>query len=187
MFTQSDYQQALDYFENKDPRIYQLMMKHGYKVPPSNRNLFATLVGSIIGQKIRFVRARLLRRKLYQRLGTDNFTQQDIQNLGIDGLLKIGLESHITNLIFQLANHVNLDLDQLVDIKGIGAWTIKCTQIMMSMTTGQMTDILLVEDLIIRRNIKKICNISGRKGIEELMQKWSPYNTIVTWYLWQEL
>ena len=193
MFAHTDYLKALAFFKINEPIIYNIMIQHGYKVPNYQKNIFSHLIGSIIGQKIRFRQARTLRGKLYQTLGKNNFEPEDIINLGVNGLIEIGLENNIANLIYYVTNEIKLenldDLDKLHQVKGIGPWTVNCTKIMIDLTNDKeniQTNILLTEDLIIKRNIKKYFNITLKKDINNLMEKWNPWNTIVTWYLWRE-
>ncbi len=195
MFTQQDYQLILKHFETIDPKIYQLLDKLKYLKPLPKRNLFSTLIATIIGQKIRFKMARNLRGKLYTILKTDNFTSENIIDLGKDNLLKIGLASNIAELIYNIAEKIEskeIKLENLNDIrnlkiKGIGPWTINNIILMYTMSNDEdVDDTLLYEDLIIRRGIKKLYNITSKKDVEKLSQQWIPYRGIVTWYLWSE-
>src|SRR6187401_2759818 len=81
--TKQTYDQAVLFFENKDPLIHKLLTKNGYLAPPPPRNLFANLIGCIIGQKVRYTVARKQRGNLYTELGTDDFTIDDMLNRSI--------------------------------------------------------------------------------------------------------
>lgn len=162
-FTQDNYQQASQFFQHKDPKIHQILIKHGYLQPVPKRNLFAILVGSIIGQKIKFKLAQQQRGKLYTQLDTDNFTIDEIIvrgmfhlqdrnitnfciyniiNKGFDFLNEIDIDlirsQTIKNLVtYLIENNIQLtspnQLDDLLIIKGIGDWTLTCTKIMYSL------------------------------------------------------
>ncbi len=195
MFTEQDFKQILNHFQTADPHIYDIMMKHGYLKPLPKRNLFSVLVGAILGQKIKFYMARNLRRNLYTLLKTDDFTPADILSVSKQDLLNLNIGQNITDLIFLIAqkienkdiqlNTVN-DVKKLNKIKGIGPWTINNTIIIHTMNEGKTDDVLLFEDLIIRRGIKKLYNKTTKQEVEDLSKIWKPYRGIVTWYLWKE-
>ena len=80
------------------------------------------------------------------------------------------------------------DIKQLIKIKGIGPWTINCTNIMYNLNAddNDFDNEILYQDLIIRRGIKKLYNITAKEDILKLSEKWSPWKGLVTWYLWKE-
>lgn len=197
MFDQQDFNNIKDYFKTIDPKIYQIMNKHGYIPPKPRRDLFAILIGVIIGQKIRFKKAQALRGKLYTALGTDNFQVSDVITLGKTGLIALGVEDYIADLIIYISTEVSLGkinltntdhVRKLINIKGIGPWTINCTNLMHSLNEDSQyfDDIVLYEDLIIRRGLKKMYGVQTKKDMEIVSKNWSPFKGIVTWYLWNE-
>ncbi len=196
MFDQNSFQQIKIFFLTKDPIIYQLLDKIGYLQPTPPRNLFSLLIGSIIGQKIRFTLARKLRGKLYTQLGTDNFYPEDILSLGISGLKQIGLDNLKQQIILNIAQYIlknpitTHNLAELKKLPGIGNWTINCTLLMYSLNESEndFLDYLLMEDLIIRRGIKDLYQITDKHDpkLKEIQDNWKPYRGIVTWYLWKE-
>lgn len=109
-FSQESYEIALLFFKDKDPIIYKLMIELGYLPPPIHKNLFANLVSTIIGKRIRTTHASAQRKKLYIILGTNDFTMDDMINRGI-----IYLQDHdVTN--FSPDNIINNGLKYLDDI-----------------------------------------------------------------------
>ena len=167
VFNQQIYLQAVDFFQQHDPKIHSILVKHGYLAPLPQRNLFATLVGTIIGQRIRFNLARQQRKKLYLELGTDNFTiddlinrgilflqdheinqfgMDDIINYGLNFLNQIGIDQIRCQVIKDLVMYLKTEdielldssqLNQLKKIKGIKDWTINCTKIMHDLNNNQ--------------------------------------------------
>ena len=141
--------------------------------------------------------ARKLRGKLYVKLGTDDFypkdidglTKTDLENLGMSEL-QISIIQRVTQYIIK--NKLDIkkprDIKQLLDIKGIGKWTINCTNIMYNLNAddNEFDDEILYQDLIIKRGIKKLYKITDNSSIVELAKNWTPYRGLVTWYLWKE-
>jgi DNA-3-methyladenine glycosylase II len=51
-------------------------------------------------------------------------------------------------------------------------------------------DVLPMEDLGIREAVRRayqLADLPSQKNIEEMGQRWKPYRTIATWYLWRSL
>lgn len=74
----------------------------------------------------------------------------------------------------------------LTQVKGIGRWSVQ----MFLIFRLHRWDVLPVDDLGIRAGIRKIYSLAelpDRKTTENLGQKWKPYCTIASWYLWQGL
>lgn len=196
MFTEENFLKVKDFFKKKDHKIYEIFEKHGYLKPLPQRNLFSHLIGAIIGQRIRFTQARKLRGKLYTELGTDNFTPIDLlQNLGYSGLIEIGIDPQPAKIINDTALHclsnplkTMEDVKKLRNLSGIGPWTINTCLLMYTLQENneEFLDYLLIEDLIIRRGLKKLYGDLSNKEIREKAVEWSPYQGIVTWYLWKE-
>lgn len=166
-FTLKDYNTLVAFFKIKDPKIAEVMIKVGYTIIPSRRNLFALLIGSLIGQRIRFTLARSQRGKLYTEMGTDNFTLHDflakarsylqvdaeadvsLNDLVEKGLLfleEIGINESrlatIQRVVYYLHDQKIVltdpnDLDQLHTVSGVGPWTINNTKIMWSLNEDE--------------------------------------------------
>jgi 3-methyladenine DNA glycosylase/8-oxoguanine DNA glycosylase len=192
MFTKELYEEALDFFKIKDPKIWQLMNEIGMIPIPPKRNIFSVLIGVIIGQRIRFTLARSLRGKLYTKLGTDDFTKEDILQLGQTGLIELGIEAKIAELIYSVAEYYDVrtmqDVYNLRDLNGIGTWTINTTCLTYSLNEDKMDipDIVLYEDLIINRAIKNLYGVTKKSDQIAVAEKWIPYGGVVTLYLWKK-
>jgi len=197
VFDKKQYKELLQDMESKDPIIHKIVKKHGYLKPTPKRNIYALLIGSIIGQKIKFNLARKLRGKLYTKLETDNFTPQQIQTLGDSGLKDIGLSELQSTIIMRVTNYIidndlqletPKDIAPFIDLKGIGKWTLNCTNIMYNLNTddSDFDTQVLYQDLIIKRGIRKLYGISDNDKIIRLSENWSPWRGLITWYLWKE-
>ncbi len=192
MFDEKAFEQFKAFIADADAKIFSIVTKHGYVKPPPKRNVFATVVGSIIGQRIRFARARMLRGKLYTRLGTDDFCPRQIQELGKDGLRALGIGARPCGTIMRLTDLFSqgdvADIRALTRVKGIGQWTVTCAAIVDSLNDDgrRFDDTLLHTDLIIKRGIQSLFGLTSNRDIIELSHRWSPWKGVVTWYLWKE-
>lgn len=195
VFTYNLYQKFHDHIKENDIILYPLVQKYGFLKPLPKRDWFSILIGNIIGQKIRFIKARVLRGKLYTLLGTDNFTVNDFKNITQKNLLDLGVDDWQVEIIFRVFDFIcqnNIeyeDIDRIIEVKGIGEWTLKNTKLMYSLQTQsgeKVENLLLTKDLIIKRGIKDLYGLTKLREIRNLEKKWSPYCGLVTWYLWKE-
>ncbi len=75
---------------------------------------------------------------------------------------------------------------QLTQVKGIGRWT---AEMFLIFSLGR-PDVLPVGDLGLRKGIQRIYSLSElpqKEEIEQLAEKWRPYRTVATWYIWKSL
>lgn len=68
-------------------------------------------------------------------------------------------------------------------MKGIGPWTAE----MVMMFALNRLDIFSIGDLGLRRGVEKIYGIprENKSEIETHIKRYSPYRSILSWYLWE--
>ncbi len=77
-------------------------------------------------------------------------------------------------------------IKKLTQIKGIGRWT---AEMFLIFSLGRL-DVLPVDDLGLKKGIQFLFSLDElpkAKQIEEFGEKWRPYRTVATWYLWKSL
>ncbi len=153
---------------------------------------YVALIGAVIGQIIRYTQAKSVRSNLYRLCGS-NFDTHTIASLSRDQWREIGLTSDKLNIIYKLNNYIvdnNIELNTVEDIQklkrveGIGDWTIETT----ILTSFLDWDTFPSGDLFVRKKIKKLYNlpkIPTIKQVKDISERWLPYRSIVTWYLWR--
>ncbi len=75
-------------------------------------------------------------------------------------------------------------IESLVAIKGIGRWTAE----MFLIFVANRPDVLPVDDLGLRKAAQvayRLRDLPKAKELVELGEKWRPYRTVATWYLWR--
>lgn len=75
-------------------------------------------------------------------------------------------------------------IKRLVELKGIGRWTVE----MLLIFTLERLDILPADDFGVVEGYKRLKRLEiapNRKQIAEIGKAWSPYRTIASWYLWR--
>ncbi|MCG6162325.1 DNA-3-methyladenine glycosylase family protein, partial [Leptospira bandrabouensis] len=76
-------------------------------------------------------------------------------------------------------------LDLLCSLKGVGPWTAE----MVLIFALDRWDHFSINDLILRKSVEKHYGISkdNKKEIIHSLKKYSPYRTILSWYLWADV
>ena len=116
-----------------------------------------------------------------------SWRDQEWKNIGLSNQKKNYIENIfiIKNEIYDLkeVNDVRKIYKQLIQIKGIGNWTID----MFLIFSKNNLDIFPEGDLALINVIKKEYQVDCLDKIKEIANKWSPYKTIATLYLWESL
>ena len=188
-------------FLKKDPKLAKIIKKIGpYKIK-STKNRYQSLVESIATQQLSGAAANSIMTK-FRKLYKQQFPKPlDVINTTIPNLRKTGLSRMKIMYIKELSkkiekNELNLRtisslsddeiIDKLTEIKGIGRWT---AEMFLIFSLGRL-DVLPVDDLGLKKGIQLMFSLDelpNRAQIEKLAQKWRPYRTIATWYLWKSL
>ena len=164
----------------------------------SIKNPFFSLSKSIVGQQISVAAASAVWKRLenkYDILNGCYFNRNDLNNLK-----KIGLSerkaTYLINLSEKLKDFNSYDYwnslnDQeiysfLIDIKGIGPWSIK----MFMIFCLNRPDIFSPDDigLLKAMGLNYFNDIRPTKNeAESFSLKWKPWRTIASWYLWRSI
>ena len=164
-----------------------------------NPNYYHALLNSIIGQQISVAAANSVKQKFFNL--NKNMTPKKLLNFENKSLKMTGLSKqkiqYIKNIsTFFLENKSfikninqydeNRIKEQLINIKGVGNWTI---DMFLIFSLGH-SNIAPKGDLGFNKAISKLYNkklpISDRY-LNNLYKLWSPYNSMATWYLWRSL
>jgi DNA-3-methyladenine glycosylase II len=98
------------------------------------------------------------------------------------------VESGVVPLAAEVIDHLSDDdiVDYLVQVKGIGRWTV---QMFLMFRLGR-PDVLPDLDLGIQNAIKRIYRMRKQpkpKDVLRIGKKWTPHATVACWYLWRSL
>jgi len=116
-----------------------------------------------------------------------SWKEQEWKSIGLSKQKKNYIENifMLKNKIYNLkeVNDVSKIYKQLIQIKGVGSWTID----MFLIFSKNNLDIFPEGDLALINVIKKEYQVDCNKKIREIANRWSPYKTIATLYLWESL
>ncbi|PKK86879.1 MAG: DNA-3-methyladenine glycosylase 2 family protein [Tenericutes bacterium HGW-Tenericutes-8] len=186
----------VQYLINKDQRLKELFAKKAEIIVTIDDDYFVSLVGTIVAQQL----SSKVARTIYSRLSNlfdGNMNAEKILATRDEDLRSIGLsfqkikyvKSLATCYLDQTIDLAHLDemsddqiIQMLIKIKGIGIWS---AQMFLLFSLGR-EDVFSVLDLGLRNAVKLIYGNPDltHQDIELLSEKWIPYRSIVSHYLW---
>lgn len=187
-------------FLKQDPKLTKIIERIGnYQIKKRN-NHFATLVESIISQQLASGAAEaILRRfkKLYPNFPKPaQILKTKDSKLRSVGLSKMKVEylkdlaKKIEDGILQIKSLSKMPDDKIIDeltqVKGIGVWTAQ----MFLIFSCERLDVLPTGDLGLRKGVQmafSLPELPTPKQVEEIGNRWRPYRSVATWYLWKSL
>lgn len=203
VITESVAKEAAEYLAASDPVLAPVILRAGPCPIRPHKNYYWELVDSIISQQLSVKAAASIERRFQELFDSKVPSPEQILEKSVDELRTVGLSRPKAGYIRDLAQHItsgklelekfeNLSNDEiaseLISVKGIGEWTAH----MFLMFAMARLDILPVGDLGIRNSIKKLYefeNLPSPAEIEALAKQnnWHPYESIASWYVWQNL
>ena len=182
-----------------DPILKRLFS--GFDIPKLNieTNYFWSLCRSIIYQQISGKAAKTISDRFLAlfRSGT-NIQPREVLDIDINSLYSVGLSrqkaSYMKNIAEAFGNKLINDenfimmndeeiLKQLTMIKGVGRWTAE----MFLIFTLRRSNVFQVTDLGVQKGFQIVYSLDEIPTINymnDTSEKWEPYKTIVTLYLW---
>lgn len=187
-------------FLKRDPKLAKII-KHvgGYEISVM-KNPYESLIEAIITQQLSGKAAESISkrfRKLFVRFPkpADVIKMPDskLRSAGLSGM-KVkyikDLSEKIESKKLKMRSLKNMTdeevIMQLTQVKGIGRWT---AEMFLIFSLGRL-DVLPVGDLGLKKGIQRLHSmpeLPEKDEIEELAEKWRPYRTVATWYIWKSL
>ena len=184
----------------KDPLLTDIIDIVGDYTLKKRNHHFSVLVESIISQQLATGAAEAIFKR-FKSLYPKFPTASEILSTKKSKLRLVGLSGMKIEYLKDLSRHVEqgrLDMRSLAkksdedviasltQVKGIGRWT---AEMFLIFSLGRQ-DVFPVDDLGLRKGVQKafsLPDIPKPKEVEKIGQRWKPYRTIVTWYLWKSL
>ena len=196
MKASKDWEIAKSELSRNDSTMARIIERYDGEKMQLKNNAFVTLVRSVVGQQISVKAADSVWKEL-EKLCKNDVQPATINSFSEEELRTVGLSKSKANYIQNISksdildtNWANLNdkeiIDLLCQIKGIGRWTAE----MFLIFHLARPDILPLGDIGLIKAIEINYN-NGEKiskdQIEIYRQKWSPWCTVATWYLWRSL
>ena len=185
----------------KDPKLARIIKVVGKYQITTTSNHYESLVEAIITQQLAGSAAKAISKRFRSLYGKKFPKPADVLETSDSKLRKTGLSGMKVKYIKDLSKNIESKklklrslsklsddevVKQLTEVKGIGRWT---AEMFLIFSLGRM-DVLPVGDLGLKKGIQ-LLNSSAKlptpDEIEELAEKWRPYRTVATWYLWKSL
>lgn len=192
------WQEAIAYLAPKDRVIAELIVSYPDAVMRNYNNPFYTLMRAVVGQQISVKAASAIWQRLEKQL--EVIYPSQVLAVEEDQLRQCGLSRQKISYIREIARAFEEKIltpntwetmsdreivNQLTTIRGIGQWTAE----MFLIFHLHRPDVLPLSDLGLLKAIQLLYGDRFVKKAEilELSQKWKPYRTVATWYLWRSL
>lgn len=194
------FEEALAHFKVKDKKLAALVEEIGFVKLHFEVDYFESLVSAMISQQVSVAAAASIQKKLTQGIG-GQITPSAFKGLTKEDLRPFGVSNQKAGYLLDLVDHFvqfpekyeHLDeksddeiLNMLIEVKGIGPWT---AQMFLMFTMGR-SDVFAPDDLGLKNAMVKLYgwkSIPDKKKILSTAQKWSPYRTLASRYLWVSL
>ena len=184
---------------NKDSKMRELIKEYGFPEFEQKNDYFQSLMRSIVFQQLSGKVANIIYQRLINLLPNNKITSKAVLKLSREDMRQVGLSLQKINYIKNLANYFNTNMfdsnkvekmsneeisEQLIQIKGVGQWTVD----MFLIFTLNRLDVMPYSDLGIQKGMKILFNLNELPTKDEmkiLSNQWSPYRTIACWYIWK--
>ncbi len=192
---------ALQYLAAADPRLAKVILTVGEYTIKVGGQPFQALVESIIYQQLAGKAANAIYSRFLNLYGGSFPSPEQLLSKSDVDFRSCGLSGRKTAYIKDLAVHIverRLALDQLpsltdeqviqqlIAVRGIGRWT---AEMFLIFCLGR-PDILPVQDLGLRKAMQKtysLHELPSPDAMNKIADRWRPYRSIATWYLWKSL
>ena len=193
------WQKAKKALSAKDEKLSKIIESYPSDFLFSKSDPFFTLARSIVGQqisvkaaqsvwdrleiKIKKIKPEIILKTHSSTLKSIGLSRQKVKYL--KNLAEAFIEKKIKINLWYKMNDEDIVQD-LIQIKGIGRWTAE----MFLIFNLCRADIFPLDDIGMIKGLCKLYNISypaEREKIIKIGDRWKPYRSVATWYLWRSL
>jgi DNA-3-methyladenine glycosylase II len=191
---------AIEHLRRSDPILADIIGRVGEYAIQYREPEFETLVKSIVYQQLSGRVAGVIFGRLTAAAG-GRLTPESILKLRPTRMRALGLSTQKTAYIRDLARQTRDGsvvfqellalpdagvIERVTKVKGIGVWTAH----MFLIFALRRPDILPTGDLGIRNAIRRaygMAELPTPAEIERMAERWRPYCSVASWYLWRSL
>lgn len=195
---------AADYLLEADPHLAPIIAEAGLPTISPHKNYYQELVESIVSQQLSVKAAATIMKRFLELFPGSEFPAPDqILSKTVEEMREVGLSRQKATYIQDLAvkviegtvrfNHLDTlsndeVITELTQIKGVGVWTV---HMFLMFCMGRL-DVLPTGDLGIKNGIYKLYELKEKPTPEEMEKiakknKWHPYESVASWYIWHSL
>jgi DNA-3-methyladenine glycosylase II len=185
----------------RDPTLRRIIRDVGPCTLAPRRRYFAALCEAIASQQLSTKAAATIYRRFCEQFDRRTPTPPGLLALSDATLRGVGLSRQKVGYLRDLARKfadgtvparrlAAMDDDAVIDVltrvKGIGVWTVQ----MFLIFVLNRPDVLPVDDLGLRKAVQthyRFRELPTAAELHAVAERWRPYRSIATWYLWQSL
>jgi 3-methyladenine DNA glycosylase/8-oxoguanine DNA glycosylase len=188
-------EEYLDTLSAKDPILKQLISSYPIPTFRKSDNFLHDLIKYIIFQQIstkagNTIYNRFLEFHSFKEQNSEfKWEEKDWKKIGLSHQKKSYIENLFDTNNLEMINSLSCINDSkeirnlLISLKGIGPWTID----MFLIFSKHDLNIFPKGDLAVINVIKSLYGVDSINDIESIAEKWHPYQSIATLYLWESL
>ena len=196
----SYWNKAIKYLYKKDRIMRNLINRYSDANLTSRKDVFFSLCKSIIGQQISVAAANSVflkfKKKCKNKINAktvNNLTFNQLKSCGLSRQKVLGIKSlakQTLNKSFNPKLIIKMNdedaINYLSDLKQIGRWSAE----MILLFTYNRSNIWPIQDIGLLRAISKNYKkkyLPPEKFVNLLKNRYSPYCSVATWYLWRSI
>jgi len=194
-----NWSEAIDHLSRVDPKLRAVIERAGPCTLKPRGDCFIALCKAIISQQISGVVAVAIMKRFKKLFLRSRPTPAHLLTLSDEQLRSAGLSRQKLSYLRDLAAHFAEGkvpvrrfakmsdeeiIQSLIPVKGIGRWTAE----MFLIFVLNRTDLLPVDDLGVRKGFQKVYGLKSEPKAAkmiEIAEKWRPWRTIGSWYMWR--
>ncbi|CAA0336021.1 unnamed protein product [Arabidopsis thaliana] len=197
---EGELEAALHHLRSVDPLLASLIDIHPPPTFETFQTPFLALIRSILYQQLAAKAGNSIYTRFVALCGGENgvvpenvlpLTPQQLRQIGVSGRKASYLHDlarKYQNGILSDSGIVNMDekslFTMLTMVNGIGSWSVH----MFMINSLHRPDVLPVNDLGVRKGVQMLNGMEDLprpSKMEQLCEKWRPYRSVASWYLWR--
>lgn len=187
------WDKAREHLSRRDKKLGRVISAYEGEFLAAKGDAFGTLARAVVGQQISVKAADTVWRRFEEMLVKVN--PESVGKAAEEALRGVGLSRQKVVYLRSLAEYfagAGPDFRSLGDeeairelcaIKGIGRWTAE----MFLIFHLERPDVLPIADIGLLKACERLYGISEKNAVIERAEKWRPYRSVATWYLWRSL
>ncbi|KAF8103252.1 hypothetical protein N665_0188s0199 [Sinapis alba] len=197
---EGELEAAITHLRSVDPLLASLIDTHPPPKYETFNTPFSALIRSILYQQLAAKAGNSIYTRFVTLCGGENgvvpenvlpLTPQELRQIGVSGRKASYLHDlarKYQNGILSDSGVVNMDdkslFTMLTMVNGIGSWSVH----MFMINSLHRPDVLPVNDLGVRKGVQMLYNLPELprpSQMEGLCDKWRPYRSVGSWYMWR--
>ena len=192
-------QKAKRYLGRRDPVLRDVMRRVGEFSLKIESGGYEVLVRAIISQQISTAAAKTIRQRLEELMPKKKIHPESVNGLSDEQLIGAGISTQKRGYLRDLTLKTldgTLDfrriaaaddesaIEELIMVRGVGRWT---AQMYLLFSLGR-PDVFATDDLGLKNACRHLYGLSespARAELEQLAERWAPWRSIASWYLWR--